>query len=47
MTDLERDILRLWDKAMSPELIAKYLMIKQERSRILSSVKRTMRRRNE
>ena len=30
MTDLEHDILRLWNKAMSPELIAKYLMAKRE-----------------
>jgi len=31
MTAPERDILRLWDKAIPPELIAKYLMIKQEK----------------
>jgi len=30
MTAPERDILRLWDKAIPPELIAKYLMAKRE-----------------
>jgi len=30
MTELEHDILRLWNKALSPELISKYLMVKEE-----------------
>ena len=30
MNDLERDVLRLWDRAVSPENIAKYLMVSED-----------------
>jgi len=30
MTDLERDVLRLWDRVVPPEDIAKYLMVTEE-----------------